>query len=462
MPACYVVVGAGITGLVAARELSRRGCRVLLVERESRLGGLLRVTTLEGAGIPIEEFYHAVFEGETNSLQLIDDLGLTDRLEWSEGPSAFHAGGRVHRLSTALDLLQYPPLTLRERFRAGLTTWRMLRVRDVSAHDGVSARDWLCARAGTNAYEKFFAPLLRGKFADEADTVAASWFISRMNLRNRRGRKGEHLGYLRGSFKTLLVALEDAIVSHGGTILLDSQIDGAEVEGTRIRRVSVNGTTYDVSALISTIPPRALAASVPLPAAFLEKFDLPYQGSVCLLLALDRPLTGAWWTNIMDSPVCFNAIVEHTQFRPRADYGADVCYLASYPPAGSRFFGMTPDAIFAEYFAGLKTLFPGLNDENVVDYRVVVDRHAAVVPRQGVAERMRALDITTPLDNLFVGGIVNSYPERSLNSCIARARECANAACPEAVRPGEAAWKATALALGAVEADSRDPSTPVR
>jgi protoporphyrinogen oxidase len=423
-----VVAGGGITGLLAAYELSRQGVPVLLVERESQLGGLLRVTTLRNARVPIEALYHAVFEDDTHTLGLIDEVGLGDRLEWGEGVSGFHSGGRVHHLSTARDLLRYPPLTPLERFRVGVLTWHMRRVRNVSRYDAVPARDWVSARAGSGAYRKFFEPLLRGKFADETDRVAASWLVSRISLRNRRGRRGERLGYLRGSFKTLIDALERAILASGGTILLESRLEGAVVDGARIRSVTVNGASHDATAMISTIPPRELAGSIPLPASFLEKFDLPYQGSVCVLLALDRPLTGAWWTNIMGSRVCFNAIVEHTELRPRDDYGADICYLASYPATGSRYFDMPHDAVFSEYFAGLKALFPELREQNVLDYRVAVDRHSAVIPRVDVVERMRCLDVTTPIENLFVGGIVNCCPERSINSCIARARECVEAA----------------------------------
>jgi hypothetical protein len=59
---------------------------------------------------------------------------------------------------------------------------------------------------------------------------------------------------------------------------------------------------------------------------------------------------------------------------------------------------------------------------------VVVDHHSALVPRVGVAERIRRLGIRTPLNNLFMAGIVNSYPERSIDTCVARAEECVAAA----------------------------------
>lgn len=428
MTSWYVVIGGGITGLVAAHELSSRGLPVLLVECADRIGGLLRVTTLEGASVPVEEYYHAVFSGETHTTRLIEDVGLADRLEWSQSASGGYAGDRFYRLSTPLDLLRYRPLTFAQRLSVGFLTLRMLYTKNLSRYDGITAREWATARAGEGAYRRFFEPLMRGKYGDEADRIAASWFISRIRLRNQRGTKGERLGYLRGSFKTLLDALDERIVGRGGCILLNSRVEGAEVRGGCITRVTVNGRQYDVSAVISTIPPRELAKIVALPGSFLDVYDLPYQGVVCVLLALDRSLTGVWWTNIMSKNLRFNALVEHTRFRPVGDYGSHVHYLASYPGNDSRFFDMPSDEVFREYFASLREIFPTLSEKNIVDYRVVVDRESAVIPRVGVAERIRTLGVRTPIDNLFVGGIVNSYPERSINTCIARARECVEAA----------------------------------
>jgi len=428
MASCYLVVGGGITGLVAAHELSSQGLPVLLVESSDRLGGILRVTLLKGASIPVEEYYHAVFPGQANTLRLIERVGLADRLEWSQGASGCRVGSTFHRVSTPIDLLRYRPLTLAERLRVGLLTLRMLLTKDVSRYDGVTAREWVTTRAGADAYRKFFEPLMRGKYADEADHIAASWLISRIRVRNQRGDTGERLGYLRGSFKTLLDTLEARIAAGGGTILLGSRIESADVRDGRITRVTVRGQPYDVRAVISTIPPRELARVLEPSGSVLDAYDLPYQGTVCVLLALDRSLTSVWWTNIMSKDLLFSALVEHTRFRSVADYGSHVHYLASYPGDGSRFFDMPGDEVFREYFASLRQIFPELSENNVIDYRVVVDRHSALVPRVGVAERIRTLGIRTPIANLFLAGIINSYPERSIDTCVARARECVAAA----------------------------------
>jgi monoamine oxidase len=64
-----VVVGAGVAGLVAARQLGRRGLRVALIEARDRIGGRILTERLAGWPQPVElgaEFVHGgnpVLEG---------------------------------------------------------------------------------------------------------------------------------------------------------------------------------------------------------------------------------------------------------------------------------------------------------------------------------------------------------------------------------------------------------------
>lgn len=50
-----VVIGAGISGLMAARELAKKGKSVLVIEASGRVGGRINTITDKGFSQPVEE-----------------------------------------------------------------------------------------------------------------------------------------------------------------------------------------------------------------------------------------------------------------------------------------------------------------------------------------------------------------------------------------------------------------------
>ena len=62
------IIGAGATGLSAARDLARAGHRVQLFEGEARVGGLAAGFRDEGWDWQLEKFYHHWFEATATSL----------------------------------------------------------------------------------------------------------------------------------------------------------------------------------------------------------------------------------------------------------------------------------------------------------------------------------------------------------------------------------------------------------
>ncbi|MEA9984856.1 MULTISPECIES: flavin monoamine oxidase family protein [Subtercola] len=82
-----VVVGAGVTGLTAATELSRSGQRVLVLEARDRVGGRVWTDTVDGQLYEIGGQW--VSPDQTALLETLDTLGLETYSRYREGESVY-------------------------------------------------------------------------------------------------------------------------------------------------------------------------------------------------------------------------------------------------------------------------------------------------------------------------------------------------------------------------------------
>lgn len=148
-----IVVGAGIAGLSAARELCRQGARVTLCEASARFGGRIRTEYLENWRIPVELGAEFVHGDPCELLGMVREAGLT--LETVEGEHFESVDGRLEPargLSRAQRLLDGADSLLSDRsalefatmmrLDAKATRWLMQLVEGFhgAAVDRVSAR----------------------------------------------------------------------------------------------------------------------------------------------------------------------------------------------------------------------------------------------------------------------------------------------------------------------------------
>jgi protoporphyrinogen oxidase len=396
------ILGGGLCGLVASLRLSR-SCEVTLLERERDPGGCLSSYRLNGSWL--ERFYHHCFAGDSHLLALIDEVGLSDRLEWLRGTTGSFADGRIYPLNTPLEILRYPYLSTLEKARLALFTLRARRER-LEDLDTVAARAFIVDRLGEDIYAQFFRPLIRSKFGDRENEVSAGWLVSRVAIRSNRGLSGERLGYLRGGFHLLVERLAEIASKQGCAI-------EAGTPATRMERKdggwAVNGARYD--RVLSTIPPQELAriGGPDLP-------PVPYQGAACMTLGIDRDVTdGVYWLNMKD-PAPYGAVVSHTNFIPPERYDGRILYLASY-------------------FQG--AMDPGLPGKMVEDFcsRFGVApgsirwRKMAVEPFAGPIYITGYRNFIPPYEQegLFLAGMfsLSNYPERSMEGSIVAGTEVA-------------------------------------
>lgn len=96
LEADVVVVGAGLSGLSAAREVRRAGREVVVLEADDRVGG--RILTEEWApGVHLELGAQWIGDTHHRMRALATELGITVYDQFEEGDTSYELGGRVLR-----------------------------------------------------------------------------------------------------------------------------------------------------------------------------------------------------------------------------------------------------------------------------------------------------------------------------------------------------------------------------
>ena len=422
------VIGGGFCGLAAAYELGRRGARAIVLERDDDIGGL--AGSFKAGGTRLEKFYHHWFTNDAHIIGLIEELGKSDQIIVRPTRTGAYYAHQFFRLSTPGDLLGFSPLPFRDRLRLGALTLRARWVRDWRRLEDRSAADWLREMSGERAYRVVWEPLLRGKFGDLAEEVAAVWIWNKLKLRGgSRGKGGaERLAYYRGGFAALAETLAATIRAQGGAIRTGVPATGLRVEDGRVTGVRTPDETLPADAVIAT-PALPIIAELTRDSAP-EDYGrtlrrVRYLANVCVVLELDRSLSDIYWLNVNDPGFPFVAVIEHTNFEPASSYaGRRIVYLSRYLPETDPFYQLSDQETVAFTLKHLRRMFPALTDEWVLAAHVWRAPYAQPVVTRGYRQSLPAAQ--GPLKNLRLATMAQIYPEdRGTNYAVRQGREAA-------------------------------------
>ena len=405
--------------MALARRLAHAGQHVTLFEREPQPGGLAAGFRVGDAWL--EHFYHHIFRSDRVVIRTIEELGLRSRLLWGNPPTSVLTGGSIHRLDSAASLLRFTPLSLIDRLRTAAAVAYLKLEPSGTRLEGERAGRWLRRWMGEASYRTIWQPLLAGKFGVLAEEIGAPWFWARVHDRSSA------LGYLRGGFQALYEGLAADTTNHGGRLRFGVEVTGIARGPAGDITVATAGGAERFDRVISTLPTRVTGRLAPqLPAWYRDRFASGTSyGAHCLILALDRPLTGTYWLNISDQGYPFMVLVEHTNFLPAADYGGrHLLYLGNYRPMNDPIYAADTSTLLAEYLPFLARINPAIQARWVTD---AWSFHAPFAqPIVTVDYRQQIPPFRTPLPGLFVANMYQVYPhDRGQNYSIALAERLA-------------------------------------
>lgn len=285
------VVGGGIAGLVAARELALGGARVTLLEREAVLGGRIRAATLAGSTFDVGAEAFATRGGAV--AELIAELGIAERVvhpapagAWvvtDAGSLPMPPGGAVGIPARPMAAAARKHLGIGGALRAALEPL-LPRERDVA--DSTTIAELMRRRAGARVLDRLVRPVTLGVYSAEPERLPLS---AVPGLRGAYARTGSLVRAAR--------ELRDANVAAGGAVasLAGGMIALVDALAADLDRLGVTVRTGVDVAVLEAARDSEAAAGVPTAAEWelRDGTDAVLARSAAVVLAVPEPVACA-------------------------------------------------------------------------------------------------------------------------------------------------------------------------
>ena len=428
-PLQIAIIGAGATGLAAAWDLAQAGHHVTIYEATDRVGGLAAGFKDESWDWTLEKFYHHWFATDSDILALAAEMGVRDKIIFPRPKTSYWVNGKPIRSEISPSAI-FLPLSLTATLRMGLAGMFVKLSPWWGPFERVTADQWLRRWMGREAYEKFFKPLLIGKFAEQYDQVPMSFMWARIVKRTLK------LGTYTGGFQAFLDELARQLRALNVTIHLNTPIKSiCHQDGKPALLIDGEIQTFD--RLLSTTSPRLLLRMAPdlTDSAYGEQVAaLKSIGGLCVVFALKQPLMpdDTYWLNLpattadkSKSAFPFLALVEHTNYIPREHYGGDhIVYCGDYVPPTHEYFQLSESELVDRFLPALHKVNPAFQRDWIRKSWVWRAPYAQPVPELNHSRNIP--DLKTPLPGLYWASMSQVYPwDRGTNYAVEIGRRAA-------------------------------------
>jgi protoporphyrinogen oxidase len=410
-----VILGGGLAGLAAAYELCKKGAEVIIIEKENSVGGLAASFKKNREFLPL--CYHHIMNSDKITLGLIKKLGLSGKLYVTKARMVFNVNGKFYSLSTPMDLLKFKPLSFPEKIRFGLFILKVLSVKRLDKYNDISAKDFAIRYAGISVYKKIFEPLLKTKFLQDYDRIAARWLIYRLSIKESSGR----FHYLDGGLNLLISGLEKGIKRMEGKI-----ITNADVKKISIKQGKVVKILYSKGNKRAELFPKQVINTLPIPVFLAVAKGLPkeysrglrrvrYKSSLSVIIALNKKITNDYWINFLHNNYAFGGIFDHNTLNKKANNGNSLLYLFSYLNDTDKLWNLGEKNILKIYTAELEGIFPKAT--NHIKWAKIFKLHYSK-PVYTKGYPAFKPEIKTPVSNLYMAGILLFPDMRTMGAAI--------------------------------------------
>lgn len=408
------ILGGGITGLTAAFYLLRAGHRVTILESKPQVGGL--ATYYDFGPFHWDKFYHVILTSDRPLLQLVEDLGLTPELRWTDTKVGFFTGQGFYSMTTSMDFLKFPVLNLWEKFRLGLGVLWASRIKDGKKLEAIPVADWLVKIFGRGNYDKMWGPLLKCKLGSCREEASAAFIwatIFRLYSTREKGiSQKEKMGYVSGGYRTVFTRMIAEVERMGGEIQLSVPVEEVRMDGSGKVCVKTRKESLLFDRVIATAPSHIVEQMIPtLSDEYRARLRaVKYLGMVCVVLLLRRKMTPYYVTNLTDNDVPFTGVIEMTNLISTEETkGRHLVYLPKYTAPGDPLFEACDEEVWELFGKSFRRMFPDLKEEDIEKRLVFREKLVQPLPVLHYSDQVPSL--ATNLEGVFVANttqIINS------------------------------------------------------
>ncbi|MDD5178581.1 MAG: FAD-dependent oxidoreductase [Candidatus Nanoarchaeia archaeon] len=405
-----IILGAGLSGLSAAIELSKEN-EILVLEKNNYIGGLAASFEYKNYKIPL--YYHHVFSHDSVTLSFLRRFNNAD-MTWKKIKMAILVNDKLYNFTNPLALLRFNYLNLKEKIRYGLFGLYVFTVMNPEKiPDSLDAEKWLKKYAGKGVTKKLFYELYaKNKFNIPLSEISAKQFAYRLKAKEALGI----FGYPKNGLDLLIENMKKQIEENKSKVLTNQKVQ--EINLTK-KEVKVNNKKIKYDILINTIPiPEFLKISKGLPKTYEEKLSrIRYCPAISIVIGTDKFLSDHYWLNVLKEPK-LQMIMQHSWLYDA--YPEKITWLLRYG-GSEEDLNLSDDKIFKEYFLSLKKYFPNIR---INWYKIFREKYAEPVYDKNYS--LYKPDYKTPIPSLYHAGIQITYPLiRNMNSALISGLEVA-------------------------------------
>ncbi|MEM6837070.1 MAG: 15-cis-phytoene desaturase [Cyanobacteria bacterium P01_C01_bin.120] len=424
------IAGGGLAGLACAKYLADAGHTPIVLESRDVLGGLVAAWQDED-GDWYETGLHVFFGAYPNMLQLMEELGISDHLQWKEHTLIFNQPEKPGVLSR-FDVPDMPaPINVimsilrnndmltweqKVRFAVGLTPAIIRGQQYVENMDQYSLLEWLRRQGvGDRVNSDIFIAASKALTFINPEDVSATVPLTALN-RFLQERYGSKVAFLDGAPpERLCQPMADHVTEHGGEVLLQKPLrqillnpDGT-VRGYLVR--GLDGAEDEVitaDAYVCATSVDVIKALMPEPWQSIDFFqkmqELVGVPVINIHLWFDRKMTDVDQLLFSRSDLLSVYADMSNTCREYADPDKSMLELVLAP--AKDWIDRSEEDILAATMAELAKLYPddltGEHPAQLLKYKIVKTPRSVYTAAPGT-QACRP-DQTTPIANFFLAG----------------------------------------------------------